>query len=192
MPDFPEHEGRWVPIPTQFHSLYHEGPFTRCIDCDRDLMAGDCFYFIERVFRGSEPVCEMAMCMDCRGAISQDLSVESSQRLQAFVEERFDMEARYEQAIEWPEHDIDRWLDQCVITKEPRAQHRNYQIVGICRGDQMSIDMLPMLISHAAAEEMQKLLSKKTRDRLGQMIDDFFGMPPEFADNPDSYSPLLW
>ena len=102
------------------------------------------------------------------------------------------METRFEQTGEWPEHDIDRWLDQCVITKEPRVKHRNYQIVGVCRGDQMSINMLPILISHTAAEEMQKLLSKKTRDRLGQMIDDFFGMPPEFADNPDSYSPLLW
>ena len=87
---------------------------------------------------------------------------------------------------------FDRWLAECVITKDSRDKHRNYQIVGICRGGEMSMDMLPILISQSAAEEMQKLLSKKTRDRLGQMIDDFFGMPPEFADNPDSFSPMIW
>ena len=55
----------------------------------------------------------------------------------------------------------------------------------------MSIDFFPMMISGLAAEEIQKLMSKQTRDRLGDMVQDFFGMPSEFADGP-STSPLIF
>lgn len=183
---------RWVPIPTQFHSLYHEGPFTHCIDCNRDLIADDCYYGIERVFRGTEPICEMAICLDCREKISEELSEESTMRINAFVEERFDVEMRYEQARQWSGEDIDKWLEQCALLKTPAAKCKEYQIAAVCRGKLMSIDVLPILISSAATEEMQKLMSKKTRDRLGQMMEDFFGMPSEFADGPESFAPTIW
>ncbi len=183
---------RWIKIPSQFYSLYHEGMFPTCVDCNRNLLAGDCDYWIERVFRGAEPICEMAMCADCRQGISQELSQDSLMRINAFVEERFDVEARYEASLAWPGNEIDRWLDSCIITKKPAAECRNFQIAGLCRGKHLSIDMLPIMISHEAIEEMQKLMSKKTRDRLGDMVQDYFGMPSEFADGPGSYSPVLF
>jgi hypothetical protein len=182
---------RWVKIPEQFHSLYHEGLFPRCVDCDRDLLVGDCDYWIERVFRGTEPICEMAMCSDCRMAISEELSQDSLMRINAFVEERFDMEARYEKTLAWPGKDIELWLDRCIFTKKPAGECPNYQIAGLCRGRHLSIDLLPIMISDDAIEEMQKLMSKKTRERLGEMVQDFFGMPSEFIDGPEKYSPFL-
>lgn len=182
---------RWIPVPTQFHSLYHEGPFTRCIDCDRDLTSGDCIYFIERAFRGTEPIFEMAMCEDCRDKIEEGLSKESTMRIGAFVEERLDFEMRYQATQQWPDNEVENWLEQCAFLKTPKAECRDYQIAGICRGDQMSIDLFPIMISGAAAEEIQKLMSKQTRDRLGDMVQDFFGMPSEFADSPRT-SPLIF
>lgn len=183
---------RWVPIPKQFHSLYHEGPFTRCIDCDRDLMEPGCTYCVERVFRGTEPICEMAICLECRSKISEELSKDSMMRIQAYVEERLDFDARYEETTKWEGSQIERWLDHCALLKIPAAECKAYQIAAICKGNMMSIDMLPMMISGAATEEMQKLMSKKTRDRLGDMVQDFFGQPSEFADGPESYSPMVW
>lgn len=183
---------RWVPIPSQFHSLYHEGPFRNCIDCNRDLIADNCMYGIERVFRGTEPVMEMAICMDCRNKISEDLSKESSQRISAFLEERFDFEMRFEDTKKWGGDEIEKWLDRCILLKTPKQECRNFQIAAICRGGLMSIDLLPIMISEEASREMQKLMSKKTRDRLGDMVDEFFGQPSEFADGPESFSPMIW
>lgn len=183
---------RWMKIPKQFHSLYHEGMFSNCVDCNRELLSGECLYWIERVFRGTEPICEMAMCMDCREKLSQDLSEDSLMRINAYVEERFDMEARFEASLDWPDDDVSRWLDHCVFNKKPAKECRNYQVAGLCMGENLSLDMLPIMVSEEAVEEMQKLMSKKTRDRLGDMVQDFFGMPSEFADGPESYRPLLW
>lgn len=183
---------RWVPIPQKFHSLYHEGPFTRCVDCNRDLHADDCTYSIERVFRGTEPICEMAICLACRDRIVEELSQESLMRINAFVDERFDVDMRYQATQSWAGNDLDKWLDHCALLKIPATECKEYQIAALCRGKLMSIDVLPIMISGQAAEEMQRLMSKKTRDRLGEMVQEFFGMPSEFADGPDSYSPMIW
>ena len=93
--NFPQ---RWIEIPKQFHSLYHEGPFPKCVDCECDLLNEPTQYFIERVFRGKEPICEMAMCLDCREKIAEELSEESMVKMKMFTDERFDPEMRLQQA----------------------------------------------------------------------------------------------
>ena len=40
------------------------------------------------------------------------------------------------------------------------------------------------MISDTAVREMEKLLSKKTRERMDDFVDEYFGMPPEFKDLP--------
>jgi hypothetical protein len=183
---------RWVPIPETFQSLQYDGLFTKCIECERELLDGSCLYWIERVFRGTEPIFEMAMCMTCREKIAEELSEDSRMRINAYVEERLDVEMRHTETQQWPDDQLDLWLERCALTKRPLAECRTYQIAGACVGPLLSIDMLPIMISDQAGEEMQKLMSKKTRDRLGDMVNDYFGMPPEFADEPQGCSPLLW
>ena len=113
-------------------------------------------------------------------------------RINAFVEERFDAELRHRATQEWSGDELHKWLEHCALLKTPAAECREYQIAAVCHGKLMSIDLLPIMISGEAAGQMQKLMSKKTRDRLGDMIQDFFGMPSEFADGPDQYSPMIW
>lgn len=134
----------------------------------------------------------MAICLACREKICSELSADSTQRINAFVEERFDFEMRFHESQEWPENDIDRWLSNCVITKQPKESCTDYQIAGICFGDQLLIDGTPLMISADAIEQMQRLMSKKTRDRLGEMVEDFFGMPSEFVDSPNDCAPVIW
>ncbi|MFK7736554.1 MAG: hypothetical protein AB8B50_11015 [Pirellulaceae bacterium] len=135
---------------------------------------------------------EMAICMDCRSKIAEELSEDSMKRMQAFVEERFDMDLRYETTSQWDASELDRWTSECVFLKTPLEECKNFQVAAMCKGNMMSIDILPLMISEAATEEMQKLMSKKTRERLGEMVQDFFGQPSEFADGPESYSPMIW
>ena len=113
-------------------------------------------------------------------------------RINAYMEERFDYEMRFEDTQQWGADELHRWLEKCILLKTPAEECKDYQVAALCRGNLMSIDLLPIMISSAATEEMQKLMSKKTRDKLGDMIQDFFGQPSEFADGPESYSPVIW
>ena len=65
-----------VPIPPVFHSLELGGPFRECLICEGNLL--DCDspkrYMIERIFRGTEPILEYAMCQACHHDMSQQIS----------------------------------------------------------------------------------------------------------------------
>lgn len=182
---------RWIDIPECFHSLYHSGPFTRCIVCECDLLDENCRYFVERCFHGQEPIFELAMCEPCRENFSKELSKDSLQRINAHIEERVDLEQRYEDTLEFPSANISPWIQQCLLSKTQRFDCKQYQIIAMCQGSQMRLDIFPIMISNLAAEELQKLMSKKTRDRHEEMVQEFFGMPSEFADGPTS-SPLIF
>jgi hypothetical protein len=179
-----------APIPPIFHSLLKDGMFTHCLDCDRELLESHTDYMIERVFRGTEPIMEYAMCLKCREQLSRELSVESGQRIEAFVQERVVFEDRIEKMWQSEGVDAERWIDECLISKERRSECSEYQIVAACRGANLFVGPLPIMISGKAAREIGKLLSKKTRDRLGEFSSTHFGMPPEFCDNPNT--PILF
>jgi hypothetical protein len=183
---------RWIDIPSEFHSAYEDGPFLKCLECDCDLTRSAFPYVIQRTFKGAEPIFEMAMCLTCRNNLTEELSKESQMRLNAFVEEHLDLEARFERSKEWGDESIDPWLERCVISKTHRSECREYSLTGFCLGNKISLDMGPMLVSRSVAEHCQKLVSKKSRDRFGEFINDHFGMPPEFVDSPDSYTPVMF
>lgn len=184
-------ENRWAPIPQQFHSLLNDGLFTHCCHCKAELLDSNRLYSIERYFDGEEPVFEMAICIPCHGMLFQELSVDSRQRITAYSEERFVEEYRSEAAESWSADDVTPWLEQCIYTKKKLSDCRSYQIAGVCRGREMALDSVPVMVSDLAAKEMINLMSKKTRDRLGELINDLFGMPSEFAPDP-ARPPLLF
>lgn len=175
---------RMTEIPTAFHSLFHAGPFRNCSSCECDLLDGSCDYFIERCFRGDEPIFEIAMCESCRATFEKELSLDSRMRISAHIEERLDVEMRLEATASIPADTIDPWIDTCILSKRPRRDCKQYQIVAFCNGSQMYAGVFPFMISDSAADDLQKLMSKKTRDRHDEMVQDLFGLPSEFADTP--------
>ena len=176
---------RYVPIPSMFHSLLADGPFEKCLECECDLLNSSELYVIERVFRGTEPIVELAVCMNCRSKISGELSELSRQRIQAYLEERIVWENRLELLNEESE-DVASWVDHCVITKTSLEECSEYQIMGFCRGDQIALGPLPIMISGEAIEQINRLLSRGTRDRMEDFTDSHFGMPSEFRDLPNT------
>lgn len=176
---------RFVPIPQEFHSLFNDGPFEKCLECERPLLTGNEPYVIERIFRGTEPIVELAICLHCRSSISDDMSELSRQRITAFLEERVVWEDRLDLLNE-ENSDPSVWFDNCVITKTPKIECSEYQIVGLCRGDQLALGPLPILVSGGAIEQINRLISKPTRDRMDDFRDTHFGMPSEFRDLPNA------
>ena len=69
--------------------------------------------------------------------------------------------------------------------QEERKQCRGHVIYGQCDGRHLLFTYLPYMISVEGIDELIPLLSKKTRDRLDDFIEEFLGMPPEFRASPD-------
>jgi hypothetical protein len=181
----------FVPIPPIFQSLEKDGPFEKCINCERSLLEDGVTYLIERAFKGDEPIIELAMCLECHDLLADELSEESRQRMTEFMKERVDQKKRNKKLAKLSNVDqVETWLSECVLTGASASDCQERQIYGLCLGDQMILDQLPFMISGAGIEEMTLLLSEKTKGWMRDFTDKNFGMPPEFSDAPD-YSPLL-
>lgn len=194
-------------IPTSLHSL-KDGPFTKCLICDVDLIDSSVRYYVERIFRGTEPIVEYAMCLKCHEAICSELSKESMEaihdiyqgidfmtrcdRLRPLIRESADpasIHAAFYDELRL-DVDINPWLDTCYLTEKPRVECSGYQYVAMCRGESLELGVVPIMLSNDAVEDIMKVMSKSTRERLDDFIGDHFGMPPEYCENPDSF-PLL-
>lgn len=182
-------------IPKQFYSVEHDAPFQNCLICNGALgSASDQPYLIEKIYRGNEVIVEMAICAQCLLNMQNEISEESALTLQKEFQQKVDWEARFSQLL--PHDDTEhvhpeKWLDRCVLQDTEREQCKNYQICGLFLGDQILLGQLPYLISGSAVESLGKLLSKKTRDHMGDFISDQFGMPPEFC-SPEGPVPVLF
>ncbi len=182
---------RLVPIPNVFQSLEHDGPFTQCLRCECRLREDGREYFIERVFRGSEPIIEYAVCLQCHEAMCEELSEASRQSIDTFFRQHADFERRLRRLEEWGHRgDVDDWIGECLLTNTKRSECREYQVIAFCRGEYLELGATPFMISGEAVESLSELLSEQTRGWLEDFLGNHFGMPPEFCE-PPSYTPIL-
>ena len=187
-------EPKFVPIPSEFHSLENDGPFNKCLKCEAELLQSGMPYLIERVFVQQEPIVEYAMCEACVMASQSELSVESRQAVTDYMLSNLDVSQRLGRLSEWAEHgsdDASELMNRCLFSGTRAEDCREKQIAAWCQGDQMRVDhVFPMMISGVAIEELNGVLSEKTRGWIDDFVGDNFGMPPEFCDNPD-FRPVL-
>ena len=185
-----------TPIPPIFHSLELGGPFEECLLCQRALRRPGQRYLIERIFRGSEPIIEYAMCDDCHAKTSEEVSEESAEQIQQYFVERWDGANLFDRALHtnMGAPNIDALLDRCLITDASAADCYERQIYAHCSGDSLVLDtrqpVFPMMLSGAIAEGIAEVLSESTKGWMDDFIGDQFGMSPDMLDKPD-WSPLL-
>ncbi len=187
-------EPKFVPIPSEFHSLGNDGPFDKCLKCEAELLQSGMPYLIERVFVQQEPIVEYAMCEACVMASQSELSAESRQAVTDYMLSNLDVSQRLGRLSEWAEQgsdDASELMNRCLFSGTRAEDCREKQIAAWCQGDQMRVDhVFPMMISGVAIEELNGVLSEKTRGWIDDFVGDNFGMPPEFCDNPD-FRPVL-
>ncbi len=162
-------------IPPIFHSFLNDAPFRNCVRCACDLEKEQP-YAIEKAFNRGEVVFEYALCLNCMIEMQAELSEESQQAL-----DRYFAQVRWEQreaALE-DERDLDAWIGYCLIKGTPREELDEYQLCALCEGDNMLYHGMPFLLSGAVAEEIQKLLSRKTRDSMDGFIRDHLNQMPD-------------
>ena len=178
-----------VEVPPAFHSFLEEGPFIKCTVCEAPLDEDGTQYLIHKAFHREEVIFEYALCLPCRARMQEELSAESLERINAYMDQ-YDMEARNEEMLVDRGPDVSAWLSHCFITGRPVTGADEHHIYAFCDGPDLIFNGLPMAIVGDVNEELNELLSQKTRDRLDGFVDEQFGLPPELK-QPIKDSPVF-
>ena len=179
-----------IPIPESFYS-FEGNLLEECAVCTRPLLRSGVRYMIEKAYVGSEPIFEYALCVGCQEGMSGDISRESIQRVEAHFEERVDIDQRRRRLPSPAGKDPLPWLTECFLTKKHQDDCRSHAIYAHCEGPWMPLGDLPLMLSDQGMDDLQRLLSKQTRETLDEFIDQYLGMPPELKDTPNAPSLLL-
>lgn len=178
-----EKEG--LPIPDIFLNSDTKAPLSHCIQCDYDVINGDRFYMIEKVFKrylpldSTQVLFEYAVCSECYEKMRGALSKESMQNLSAYMMTNTDFQAMQLRMQEYPE-DPEKWLSHCMIKGMPKEELTEFQMGACFKGDKLVTNFMPpFMIGNVAMEEMNELLSKETKDEMDGFMDENFGIPPE-------------
>ncbi len=136
---------RFPTIPPPIPQREKDGPFDKCIGCGADLLASNHHYVIEKVFRGSEVIIELAMCLNCRSDQSDEgMSESSALRMQEYLQDKIDFRRRLELMSTVNDADsLDPWLERCILSDRPSQMFREYQLVALCRGPWICARFLP-------------------------------------------------
>jgi len=161
---------------SEFHSAETGQPFQVCIACGLTLDDPDLPYLVAKSFRRGECIFEYAICEDCRCNMSQEFSVESRENLANFFEHRVNIKKR--SIFLAFGSNPDPWIEKCAACQTPRNEAESYSIGGVLLGSDMLFDPYPLCLCGTCEEEIQELLSKKTRGMWDDFVDDHFEGPP--------------
>ena len=179
-----------VSIPPTFYAEDTEAPFEQCLACDRSLRDGPVDYVIEKGYRSfedydvEETVFGYALCMRCHATLSRSFSAASKRRCEAYLAEHVDLRERSAALLGADPVDPERWTRHCIVHDTPREELQEYQLLAHCRGDELLLTHLPLLIGGPAVEALVQRLSNETLDELGGFRDEHFGVPPDLQRQP--------
>ena len=183
---------KFVEIPKEFYSDSSNSIFKKCTFCNKDLNKVDATYLIEKSFKinpnngNKNTVYEYAICMSCNLKKMKALSKESLQNIQNYIVDNFVLEELQN------EFDLDRkLLDKCAVTGINREDLKEYNVVGQFISDKMIVGKFPILLSPSIGDEIQELLSQKTKDEFDDFMDTINNVPPELKELFKSKRPVL-
>ncbi|MGB6221482.1 hypothetical protein [Haloferula sp.] len=165
----------FVPIPKVFFSAETGRPFEKCISCRCELGEDGTAYLIEKGFHRGETAFEYAMCFDCHSQIATEISPASMKRIAHYFGERVDLVDRQKAIAARDPADWEAWISQCFLSGKPLGDE--YQIYGQCDGGDLMLAYLPYAIGGEELENLAQILSKETRGRIDDFVDDFLGVP---------------
>lgn len=179
-----------VPIPPTFYDEDKEAPFNECLACERSLLADGVDYVIEKGYRSfseydvQETVFGYALCMPCHASLNESFSEDSKERCQKFLNKHVNLHERTTALLdEEDELDPADWTEHCIVHDTPKDDLQEYQLLAHCRGENLLLTHLPLMIGGPAVEALVDRLSNETIDELGGFRDEYFGLPPELQQN---------
>lgn len=169
-------------IPKEFYSDLNQEVFKNCTFCSKDLSVGLVTYLIEKSFKINpsngmkNTVFEYAICSPCNLKKLEAMSEESVENIKKYITEHFKF-----LEFELSKHNRDPF-SKCVVTGIPVEDLEEYNIVGQFVGDKMIKGQFPVLMSPSIGDEIQELLSQKTKDEFDDFMSEITGVPPELKE----------
>lgn len=164
-------------IPITLYSEDTKKPHLQCKVCGIDLHAVH-NYGIQKVYKNypnqTEPqvLFDFALCMPCMENAKAELSLESRERIDLFMQEKMTYLAYsgLKPSDRYQNH-------QCTLSGQDLTETDNYQIIAICEGGKL-VDS-PIYISDVILDKIQELLSAKSKDELDRFTENNLDWPPE-------------
>lgn len=185
-----------IEIPEEFNSSKNNKPITNCVLCDKDVLNDEEPYIIEKAFKNNditketELVFEYALCGQCQQNTASELSKESLKSIKMYYDLYVNFEERQSQLTDTENFKLSEWINKCIITGKPLSESKEFQYGAMFLKDKMLLVNIPFAIGEKAINEMQELISEKTRNFLDGFKDKI--IPPEIRDRvPDDFLVLM-
>ena len=183
-------------VPRLFYSEYSGEPFSRCIDCEIDLIDAGVAYIIQKQFVGNETVFEMAMCVACQQRLNEQVSDQSRAAFHRFFEQHrqnreTDASVPY---VDLPDDDGRRestdevhmaMLRSCLLCGRAKSECHRHGIVGLFHSDRLLVHssretgmQCPLTICEECNLKLNEQVSRQTRDMWDRFVDEHFDCPP--------------
>lgn len=166
-----------IPLPSVFWSFETEAPIRKCLVCEGDLIKSGEAYMIEKAFAKEEVVFEYGICIACHTGMMQELSEQSLKLIRHYFEEHVDVAGRRARIQSGFDGSVLPWISRCMFTGKSVVEADEYQILGMCIGDELVLGDLPQAISGEAVAAIQGLLSDQTRGYMDDFTGKYFGVP---------------
>lgn len=174
-------------IPKEFYSYDTGKPFKKCMICQEDLIDPPKHYIVEKSIKRypemdhTDVIYEYAMCMGCVMKQQEFISQESLQNMMEYMQNlNFNIKIRMEMKEE--EVEDEKIPTTCSVHQTSVEDMTEYVIQGTFKGNQRDTSIPMLLFGSDALEEMQELLSYKTREGMDDFMDRWFSGPPEFRE----------
>jgi hypothetical protein len=178
-------------IPKLFFSDLVGKPIETCAFCSKFLLDDQVMYSIEKNFRNNRVDYEYAICFECASNLKSEMSEESEVNIQTYMIDTGFYERSRDILQSEEIYRVEDFFKQCMIKGTPVERLDEFQVVGIFKGPRLSEVAFPLIIGYEAIEEMNELLSAKTKGELDQFLDDLTGLPPEWKEFFKHKKPLL-
>lgn len=169
-------------IPKDFYSYDTGKPFENCLICGTHLHTPPQRYMVEKCIRrypdldSFDVIYEYALCFSCTMKQQEYISKESLQNLMDYMS-KIQNPMQLARSME-----TGLLPDKCLIHNTDVSEMSEYIIQGTFYGSQKDMNTPYFLFGDLALEEMQGLMSQKTRDGMDDFIDTYFSGPPEFRE----------
>ena len=179
-------------ITPNFYQDANQKPFCECTFCGKNLQDSNEPYLIEKSFKRNREskqlltVIEYAICMQCTIKKSQAISEESKQNIEKYMRENV---LNLEENLS--NRDLTEKLGVCAASGKNVEDLDEFNLVGQFIGDKMLVREFPVVMSHEISEEIQGLLSEKTKEEFDKFMDTITGVPPELKELFKTKRPVL-
>lgn len=185
-----------ISIPEEFFSSKTNKVIEECVMCGKAILTDNAPYIIEKAFKNNlvtketELIFEYALCAECQQNTASELSEESLNNIKMYYELYVDFEKRQAELKDIENFKLSDWINKCIITGKPLSEYKEFQYGGMFFQNKLLLGNIPFAVGEKAINEMQELISKKTRDFLDGFKEKI--IPPGVRDKvPDDFLILM-